>query len=193
MVVPSQQFQTGVNQPLLGTPRVERAPHPSSSTQVPPQTQPQTPVAVEKEKSSSGFLIAIAIFLFIILVTSGGAFWYLTGFPPDPLVIPTQPLGEAILVDKLIMKKPGFLIIYTRGSLGEAISPIVGVPYIEKGTYSFFEIGLVSPEFRPEIQAGDLLKARIILDSNGNKEYEDIDPPYRDPLGNIVEVDFRIE
>lgn len=89
-------------------------------------------------------------------------------FPSDEIIINDQPVGNLILVERLVLPEDGFLVIVPKDKY--PISPLGFSSYIPAGTYEDFYVRFIVHRWLALKGEGNQITAKLYAD-NGNKVF----------------------
>jgi hypothetical protein len=148
-------------------------------------SQPQVPPMISS--SRKGVWWGIVIVLFLCIGGAAAAYGFL---PKNELVIEDQAPGRVVRVQKALLRKEGFVVIFSV-SVMDGVHATAATPLLAPEEYLKFDIPLqADPE---DMRSGDQLFGILYIDVDGNGSLDpDIDMPMKNVFGLPTRVNFRV-
>ena len=141
---------------------------------------------VKKPQGHPVFWWIVGIVFFIILTVVSVYFLY----PREVVVISYQNPGRIVHVDRVLMTRPGNLIVFYVST--EGIDEIADTPLLDPEDYREFDVPL-KPDM-PDLASGDQLSGVLYEDTDSNLIINTrVDKPIRDLLGRQIRVSFSVQ
>lgn len=165
---------------------------PSTTPPAPPTPPPAAPKPQESIFRKKWFWIILAV----IILIPGAIFLYIRNFT-SYVEVSDQPVNEtSIHINKLNLKKGGFLIIHPSNDYGvmETTWAVAQSIYLPPDTYTRFNMPLLPLEARnnKQLLPGDRLFAAVYEDSDGDKDWRVEEPIMKNSLGKPIVEEFTL-